>query len=174
MYEAQATPAAIVETQVSSAAPATTMQTQPAQTCARHTYSLEELLAAFQAVRTADKPIVRSQSELAMAAVLHASTVVGGRCPQSTLSAVKHAGVRCSSLPIEMPSYTPLQVPQPVLTSEPLPSFPQVNTTLPVLSNMAALQDDRPIKSCLYKVHALDTMCCLSALPLLRSASTLQ
>ncbi len=122
----------------------------------RTTHSLEELLTACQSMRTADKPLVRSQSELALAAVLHASKVVGSRSPQSTLGPLRPADARSSSLPVGIPTYSSLQAPQPAVGGETVPGYmSQVcDDTLPLLPRMAGLQADRPaIKSCLYKVQ---------------------
>jgi len=102
----------------------------------RSTRTLEELLGAFQYLKTAEKPIQRSQSELALAAVLHASKVVASRSPQSTLSSVNRCEVRSSSLPIGIPTYGSLQVPQPAVSSASVPSYP-------AQSGSDAVQDGR-------------------------------
>jgi len=122
----------------------------------RSTRTLEELLGAFQSLRTAEKPIQRSQSELALAAVLHASKVVATRSPQSTLSSVNRCEVRSSSLPIGIPTYGSLQVPQPAVSSASVPSYlaQSGSSSLPMLFKTAEVQAERPaIKSCLYKVR---------------------
>ncbi|DBA81576.1 hypothetical protein WJX77_008227 [Trebouxia sp. C0004] len=136
-----------------------------AQQNARSTRSLEELLGAFQSMRTAEKPLHRSQSarsELALAAMLHASKIVASRSPESTLSSVKRCKVRSSSLPIGIPTYGSLQLPQPVviagaaLSSASTPSYPAQSgsSTLPMLFKTAEVQAERPaIKSCLYKTE---------------------
>lgn len=138
--------------QVSSAAQLI-MQTQQNT---RSTRTLEELLGAFQSLRTAEKPLQRSQSELALAAVLHASKVEASRSPQSTLSSVKRCEVRSSSLPIGIPTYGSLQVPQTAVGSASMPSYPAQSgsSTLPMLFKTAEVQTERPpMKSCLYKVR---------------------
>ena len=138
--------------QVSSAAELR-MQTQQNT---RSTRTLEELLGAFQSFRTAEKPLRRSQSELALAAVLHANKLVASRSPQSTLSSVKRCDVRSSSLPIGIPTYGKLQQPQPALGSASVQSYPAQSgsSSLPVLFKTAEIQAERPpIKSCLYKVR---------------------
>jgi len=122
----------------------------------RSTRTLEELLGAFQSLKTAEKPVQRSQSELALAAVLHASRVVASRSPQSTLSSVNRCEVRSSSLPIGIPTYGSLQVPQPAVSLASVPSYPAQSgsSSLPMLFKTAEVQAERPaIKSCLYKVR---------------------
>ncbi|KAA6427010.1 MAG: zinc finger protein [Trebouxia sp. A1-2] len=120
------------------------------------TRTLEELLRAFQSFTTADKPLKRSQSELALAAVLHASKVVASRSPQSTLSSENRYEVRSSSLPIGIPTYGLLQVPQPAVGSASAPSYPAQSgsSTLPMLFRTAEVHAERPaIKSCLFKTE---------------------
>lgn len=126
----------------------------------RSTRTLEELLGAFQSLKTAEKPIQRSQSELALAAVLHASKTVASRSPQSTLSSVNRCEERSSSLPIGIPTYGSLQVPQPAVSSQvssaSVPSYPAQSgsSSPPMLFKTAEVQAERPaIKSCLYKVR---------------------
>ena len=143
---------AVLLLQVSSAAELR-MQTQQNT---RSTRTLEELLGAFQSFRTAEKPLRRSQSELALAAVLHANKMVASRSPQSTLSSVKRCDVRSSSLPIGIPTYGSLQLPQPALGSASVQSYPAQSgsSSLPVLFKTAEIQAERPpIKSFLYKVR---------------------
>ena len=139
--------------QVSSAA----QLRMQAQLNTRSTRTLEELLGALQSLKTAEKPLQRSQSEeLALAAVLHASKVVASRSSQSTLSSVKRCEVRSSSLPIGIPTYGSLQVPQPAVSSASVPSYPAQSgsSTLPMLFKTAEVQAERPaIKGCLYKVR---------------------
>lgn len=120
---------------------------------------LEELLAACNSMRVAEKPLSRSQSELALAAVLTASLVVGSSDQQSQLPANEHPGSRTSSLPTGVPSYLPPQAPRPSSLScasvQTLPPFmSQVNGNLVPVSKLAASQADRlPIKTDLYKVR---------------------
>lgn len=115
--------------------------------------SLEGLLAAFKLVQAA-KPLGRSQSELAMAAVLNASKVVGGSLPQAVSH--KHPRVRASSLPIGIPSHpsaTPSTAAVYPVQATPLCQS-RVNSALtPTNLQLASPQSDRPpIKTCLYKV----------------------
>ena len=125
--------------------------------------SLEELLAAFKLMQAA-KPLARSQSELAMAAVLNASNVVGGRLPQSAAPVHKHPKVRASSLPIGIPSYAPAT--PPTIARSPVQDVPlyqsRVNGTLTKPNvQIASPQSDRPpIKTCLYKVCTVHLVTC--------------
>lgn len=125
--------------------------------------SLEELLANFNLMQAA-KPLGCSQFELALAAVLNASKVVGGTLPQS-------ARVRASSLPVGIPSYAP-STPSTAAGS-PVQAVPlyrsRVNGSLtPPNLKLASPQSDRPpIKTCLYKVYivhliAPSHLCCMS------------
>ena len=138
------------------------MQTrQPSNT--RELDNLEELLAAFKLMQAAAKPLGRSQSELAMAAVLNASKVVGGAVSQSPAPqspTYKHPRVRSTSLPIGIPSRpTP-----PTLSGNPVQAvplyLPRVNGSL-TAANLASPQSDRqPTKTCLYKVHTAHSITC--------------
>lgn len=108
--------------------------------------SLEELLAAFKLMQAA-KPLARSQSELAIAAVLDANKVVGGDLPQSVYKQ-GDPRVRASSLPIGIPSHT-------LATLSTLPGKPLMRVTGSATPpHPASPQLDKPpIKICLYKVH---------------------
>lgn len=109
------------------------------------TRDLEELLAAFK-VQTAAKPLDRCQSELAQAAVLNGSKVVGGAVPRVFL----HSKHRASSLPIGIPSRsTPSTVTRDLIQGV----RSRVNGSCSV-PNLASSPSDRPpIKTCLYKVQ---------------------
>lgn len=123
------------------------MQTQQESKSTRSKLDgLEELLAAFKLMQAA-KPLSRSQSELAMAAVLDASKVVGGKLPQSVYKQ-GDPRVRASSLPVGIPSYT-LATPSTLPGN---PAKPLVGSLTP--PHPASPQLDRPpIKICLYKVY---------------------
>ena len=131
--------------------------------------SLEKLLAAFKQMQAA-KPLGHSQSELALAAVLNASKVVGGSLPQSASPVYKHPRVRASSLPIGIPSYAPAT--PSTAAASPVQAVPlyqsRVNGSL-TPPNLAS-QQSAPIKTCLYKVctvHliALSLLCSAAACP---------
>ena len=117
--------------------------------------SLEGLLAAFKLMQAA-KPLGRSQSELAMAAVLNASKVVGGSLPQSVSVRHKHPRVRASSLPIGIPSHpsaTPSTAAVYPVQAKPLCQSRVTSALTPTNLQLASPQSDRPpIKTCLYKV----------------------
>lgn len=137
------------------------MQTQQ-NTKATHT--LEELLAAFHSLQAPEKQLRRSQSELALAAVLHASKVVGSPSPQSTPSpADVRFDVRSSSLPISLPRYSTLSTPQPACSGSSLPVFPSPPGTcmLPMLTKKTGQAERPAIKSGLYKVRLQACACAL-------------
>lgn len=118
--------------------------------------SMEELLAAFKLMQAA-KPLGRSQSELAMAAVFNASKVVGGSLPKSASPVYKHPRVRASSLPIGIPSYAPatpsLIAGNPVQAAVPLYQSRFNGILTPPNLQVASPHSERPpIKICLYKV----------------------
>lgn len=127
---------------------------------------LEALLAAFKLMQAA-KPLSRSQSELAMAAVLDPNKVVGGNLPQSPSSVYKQGDprVRASSLPIGIPSHTLATLPENLVHAKPLmrvtgsltPPSPQL--------------DKPPIKICLYEVHTVPLTTCPNSVQLLFGSS---
>ena len=125
--------------------------------------SLEELLAAFKLMQAA-KPLGRSQSELAMAAVFNAAKVIGGSLPQSASPVYKHPRVRASSLPIGIPSYspaTPSLVPGTPVQAVPLYQSRVNGILTPPSLQAASPQSERPpIKTCLYKVCTVHLITC--------------
>ena len=149
------------------------MQTQQST---KATHTLEELLAAFHSLQAPEKPLRRSQSELALAAVLHASRVVGSPSPQSTPSlADERFDVRSSSLPISLPVFSTFSAPQPACSGASLPVFlsPPSTCTLPMLTKKTGQAERPAIKSGLYKVR-LHTCALARASDCVRGEDTVQ